>query len=400
MNALLIYSLALLVASLISDLANRTILSTAVVFLVVGFGAGVVGWLSPDPNQPAVHFFSRLAVISLLFTDGMLTGIHELIQAWRLPGRALLFAMPLTCAGTAALAHWIVGIDWMAAFLVGAVLSPTDPVFAAALIGNKQVPLALRRLLNVESGLNDGLALPAILLLLGALGAKEARVLVILEQLGLGVVIGIVIPIVAVLLARIRLFATSELYKPLFPVGILLLVWSTSLLTHANEFLAAFAAGATLASVSRPMRDIFKKFGEPASELIKLGALLLFGALVTLKVLSEIGWGGYVFAILTLVLVRPIAMLLSLLGSRMPWSQRLVAGWFGPKGFDSVVYGLLVLGSGLPDREYIFHLVGLVVAFSIVAHSSTDVLAASWLQSQSPVDRQEITDQRITRAGA
>ncbi len=171
MTALLIFSITLLVAVLISGPASRSMLSTAVLFLIAGFvaGSGLFGWIRADASNPMVKQLASLALFSVLFTDGMRIGARDLASAWRLPGRALLLGMPLTMAVIALLAHTIVHLSWVESFILGAALSPTDPVFAAAIVGRDEIPGRLRHLLNVESGVNDGIALPFVIVLLNVL---------------------------------------------------------------------------------------------------------------------------------------------------------------------------------------------------------------------------------------
>src|SRR5690349_20997479 len=168
MELLLAFAGLLLLAVLVSSLAHRTVLSTAAVFLVGGFvlGEGSLGVIDIRPDDQLVAVLAELALFSVLFTDGMRVGLPELRSAWRLPGRALVFGLPLTLVITAVLAHVVAGLPWLEAFLLGAALSPTDPVFAAAIVGREEIPYRLRNLLNVESGLNDGLALPVVVILL------------------------------------------------------------------------------------------------------------------------------------------------------------------------------------------------------------------------------------------
>jgi NhaP-type Na+/H+ or K+/H+ antiporter len=151
---LLAFSAVLLLAVLLSSLAHRTILSTAVVFLLAGFvlGEGLTGVVPVTAGDDVVATLAELALFSVLFTDGMRVGWPDLRSAWKLPGRALVLGLPLTLLVTAGLAHWVAGLGWAESLLLGAVLSPTDPVFAAALVGNERVPQRLRQLLNVESG--------------------------------------------------------------------------------------------------------------------------------------------------------------------------------------------------------------------------------------------------------
>jgi NhaP-type Na+/H+ or K+/H+ antiporter len=193
-SVVLVLALTLFAAVLLSGLAERTVLSTAALFLVVGFITGSVGLLGLRPGDPLVETLAELALFAVLFTDGMRVGVREFATAWRLPGRVLLFGMPLTLLLTALLAHFVAGLPWDQSFLLGAILSPTDPVFASALVGREEVPLRLRRLLNVESGLNDGLALPIVVVLLAVASREKVEALTIAGELALGTAIGVLSP--------------------------------------------------------------------------------------------------------------------------------------------------------------------------------------------------------------
>ena len=389
MTALLLaYALVLLAAVLLSGLAHRTVLSTAVIFLVAGFvlGDGVTGLLGLKPDDDLVGTLAELALFSVLFTDGMRVGLPDLRSAWRLPGRALVLGLPLTLLITALLAHWLVGLDWTMSLLLGAVLAPTDPVFAAALVGNEKVPGRLRHLLNVESGINDGLALPFVIVLIAvAEHSGNLHLTQLGAEIGLGILIGIGVPYVALLLERTRFFSASAHYEPLNAVAIGLLVFALSIATHANMFLAAFAAGVTVATSGPRQRESFEEFGELVAELLKLAALLVFGALITPRLFADIGGGGWAFAVLALVVARPVALLVAFLGAKLSLREQAAAMWFGPKGFASVVYGLLVLQAGIPHGEEVADLVAVTIVLSILAHSSSDVLVARWFDESHEV---------------
>lgn len=382
MVAVVAFASVLLVAVLVSSFANRTVLSTAVLFLVAGFvlGEGVLGVIEVDAGTEEVSLLAELALFTVLFTDGMRAGVHELRSAWRLPGRALVLGLPLTLVVTAVLAVWLADAPWWEALLLGAALSPTDPVFAAAIVGREEIPYRLRHLLNVESGLNDGLALPFVVVLLAVVGPADANVGVLLAEVLGGIAIGIGIPAAAILLERSRFFSATAAYEPLNAFAIGLLVLGLASVTHANVFLAAFAAGVTVASMSPAIKAAFHRFGELVAELLKLLALLVFGALISPSFLAEIPFRGYLFALLAIVVARPVAIGIALLRTSLGAKEWLAAAWFGPKGFASVVYGLLILDAGLARSDALFHLVALVVVGSIIAHSSTDVLVARWFE--------------------
>lgn len=381
---LVAFAVLLLVATLVSGLADRTILSTSVLFLMGGIvlGSGGFHLIEIAPGDGIVGTLAEAALFAVLYTDGMKAGWPDLRSAWLLPGRALLLGLPLTLLFTAVLVKLFADVDWPTALLIGAVLSPTDPVFASALVGNDRVPARLRHLLNVESGVNDGLALPFVIILLAVaeVGGTVHPVEIGLE-LAMGMVIGVAVPWVALRLERSRLFAASARYQPLTGVAVGLLVLALGQVTQGNLFLAAFAAGITFATVGPEQRETFERFGELVAELLKLAALLVFGALITPSIVVDIGVAGVIFAVLALVLPRPLALTLSFIRSGLGVREQIAASWFGPKGFASVVYGLYIIDSGVPDAGLAFHLIAITVVLSIVLHSSTDVVVARWFDT-------------------
>ncbi|GAA3427944.1 cation:proton antiporter [Streptosporangium nondiastaticum] len=389
MNALLpAFAGVLLVAVLLSSLAHRTILSTAALFLVAGFvlGDGVLGVVSITAGDEVVGTLAELALFAVLFTDGMRVGWADLRSAWRLPGRALGWGLPLTLVITALIAHYLIGLGWIESLLIGAVLAPTDPVFAAALVGNEKVPPRLRQLLNVESGVNDGLALPFVMVFLAlAAGSRNLHLGELGLELALGLIVGVAVPWLAIKLEQTRWFSASTAYEPLNALAIGLLVLALGKATHGNLFLAAFAAGITVATFGQRQRGAFEHFGELIAELFKLAALLVFGALITPALLGAVGWTGWLFAVLALVAARPIAIWVSFLGSGLSVREQAAVAWFGPKGFASVVYGLIVLSSGIAAAGQEFQLIAVTIVASILLHSSTDIVVARWFDDERDV---------------
>jgi sodium/hydrogen antiporter len=380
MVLVVVFGAALLLAVLLSGLAARTVLSTSFLFLIGGVlvSDGFLGLIHITPDSEIVSVTADLALFAVLFTDGMHVSLPKLRAGWRNPARALGLGMPLAFVFMALVTHFLVGLDWTTSFLVGAVLAPTDPVFASAIVGRKEVPAKLRQLLNVESGINDGLALPVVLMLIAAAGptvdSAEASASTIALELLLGLVFGVVLPLLVNRLVRFWLLGAEPKLQPLLPLATGIILYATCHLTHANPYLAAFSAGAALAHVSPEAKASFEPLGEALAELAKFAALLVFGALLTPQLFGDLSFGGYVAVVLAIVLIRPASLLISLLGAGViSRKEKLVAAWFGPKGFASVVYGLLVLQSGIPQAEEAFTLVAVCIAFSIIAHSSTDV---------------------------
>ena len=386
MALVLAFGVVLLISVSLSGVAARTVLSTALLFLVAGalIGPGGFGLVSIRSDDSIVSLLADIALFTVLFTDGQRANLTALKENWSLSGRALGLGMPLTMIGIAVPAHYLIGLDWPTAFLIGAILSPTDPVFAAALVGRSDIPLRLRRLLNVESGLNDGLALPFVLIFLATAQHADSDVATVGVELVLGLLLGAAVAAMVALAWRTKILTAEPRLQPLGPVAIAVVVYAGCHLTHANPYLAAFAAGSVLATLDHVTAEGFEPFGELLAELTKFAALLVFGALITPERLSHLGWQGWLLAAVAILVVRPAAMLLSLLRTSLPRSERLTAAWFGPKGFASVVYGLLALQSGIPDGELVFDLVAVTIALSIVLHSSTDVPVARMLRIEPP----------------
>jgi NhaP-type Na+/H+ or K+/H+ antiporter len=385
---ILAFGVVLLISVSLSGVAARTVLSTALLFLVAGvlLGSGLLRIEAIHPHDKIVETLADLALFTVLFTDGQRANWRALRSSWRLSGRALGLAMPLTMVGIALPGHFLAGLDWPTALLLGAILSPTDPVFASALVGRRDIPIRLRRLLNVESGLNDGLALPIVLIFLAMTRHGTASLLSVGSDLILGLLLGIGLATLAALAWRIPALTATPRLQPLGPLAVATVVYAGCHLTHINPYLAAFAAGSTLASMDHVAAQRFEPFGELLSECTKFAALLLFGALIAPERLSQFSWRAWLLAVIAILIVRPVSLLLALIRTQLPSRERLAAAWFGPKGFASVVYGLLVVQAGIPRADAVFQLVAITIVLSVMAHSTTDVPVAKKLRIDSPAE--------------
>jgi NhaP-type Na+/H+ or K+/H+ antiporter len=278
--------------------------------------------------------------------------------------------MPLTIFGIALVGRYAANMSWLVALLLGAALSPTDPVFVAAIFQIDAVPKRIKRALNVESGLNDGLALTALTILLSAATAKGDSIPSVVWQLALGVAIGVAVPYIGIKVEQTSFFGAVGVFEPLLAVSLAVLVFAVCRSTGANEFLAAFSAGVTTATASTRASEAFRPFGELISELLKLSALLVFGAVIAPIVFVPLSWQEYVFLALAVFGIRPLVTAIAWLGTGVTKRELFTFGWFGPKGFASVIYGLLLLQAGL---KHAAHLVAIAVIMSIVVFSSTDI---------------------------
>jgi NhaP-type Na+/H+ or K+/H+ antiporter len=332
-----------------------------------------------------LYTIAEIALYSVLFSDGMKTGgFRILLNRWQPIVRTLGIGMPINIALLAAMAHWLVGFGWRSSLALGAVLSPTDPVFVSAFLDFEAVPAAVKETLTVESGFNDGLALPAIFLLLPQIMFKQSGSTggtgVILLQLIEGVSLGIAIPLAAIWIEQLPMFGAAGVYERLNPFAIALIVYTACELLNANLFLASFSAGITVATRRSALAEAVKGFAEPVTELLKLATILIFSLRVAPVVLTGLPWKDYVVILGAAFLVRLVAVPAALAHSDIPLRDRLLVAWCGPKGFASLVYGIMLLQANSPELKHAATIVALTVVVSIFVYSSTDVILGNRLK--------------------
>ena len=375
MITLFIFSATLVAATLLSEWASRSVFSAAALFWAVG---ALSGWLvgSFPSDLESLRMVVEVTLFAVLLVDGMKLGLRGAQASRSLAGRTLLVGLPITLGLIALAAGQLLKVPWHDALLLGAMLAPTDPVLAEAVVGREAIPLRVRNLLNVESGLNDGLTLPCFLFLL-YWGAGEGDPAQLAGQAALGIFLGAVIPYFVMKLENRSRLATSEEYKAISMVSVAAFLFSLCRLVGANELLAGFTAGIVLGKVAPAFRDAFHDFGENLTELLKLGALFLFAGVTIGGGIGHHSVRDYLFVLAVLLVARPAAIWLCTVGSKLSRAERLTVAWFGPKGFATVLYALLILNTAYSDRGFIFTICGLTVTISILLHSSTDVLVAS-----------------------
>ena len=264
-------------------------------------------------------------------------------------------------------------------------LSPTDPVVTSAIVASKGVPRAVRHTLNLESGLNDGLALPFVLLLLvlspdggGSLaGAGGSLALETVVGLAIGVGWGLLI---AKLVGRLSAETIHPRYEGLLMLGVAAASYGIAELAHGNGLIAAFVAGVSFALLRHEAPDVFHERNENITNVLHLIAFAIFGAVV-----AEVGYsGGLValaaFAGFALVVARPPSVLIAFYGLGMTRPERLFIAWFGPKNIASMLFALFVLHSDDPQRAALFEVAAFTVLASIIAHGLSDTVGAARIE--------------------
>jgi sodium/hydrogen antiporter len=385
-----VLGLLLMVGALASGLARRSVLSLAALFVLAGFvlGDGVLHWVEFRARSGLVEDLAFAALIVILFRDGLEVDGEMLQHAWHLPLRKLVLAMPLTTIIVAAAAHVLVGLSWTESFLLGSLLAPTDPVLTSSIVTNPRVPRLVRHSLNLESGLNDGLALPAVLTFAAALDVTSHGFVwwrFVLQDVGLGLLYGVACGWLASLLLPRETGSPPALsipshQKSLFGLGAAFATYGVTVLSpKGNGFIAVFVAAIVL-GVRRPdARAHFERNAEEIVDIVKLGIFFVFGSLLTFDALTRDGWAALALVAVTFLIARPLAVWLALLGTRTDAATRLFMGWFGPKGVASMTFALIVLDRHVTGGVRIFDLTALVVLCSIVLHGVTDTPGAEWI---------------------
>ena len=390
----------LMLGALVSGVAHRSFLALTPVFVVIGLvlGDGGLGILEFDAGSGFVEILAITALVVILFRDGLEVEEEMLRTAWRLPVRKLVVAMPITAVIVAVAAKALVDLSWTEAFLLGALLSPTDPVLSSSVVTNPRVPRVIRHSLNLESGLNDGLALPAVLAFTAAAAGEEDFTWwqFVLQDVIVGVTTGLVVALAASRMmpgGRALGHEISTHQKALYAIGVAFTAYGAATLPpEGNGFIAVFVAAIAFGIWRPDIAECFETQSEDVVELVKLAVFLVFGAIVTLDGLFGDGWAAVGIVAFTLLVARPVAVFAALAGSRqIGGAEKAFMAWFGPKGVATMAFALFVLGSDASDAARVANIAALCVMVSIIAHGLTDHAGSEWIA------RREIAHSRAAR---
>ncbi|PYE84656.1 cation:proton antiporter [Pseudoroseicyclus aestuarii] len=386
MNPLDLFTLAgaVFLFALISRRGESGSLTGPMVFTLFGLLIGEAGLdlvALPIRNE-GINLLAEITLVLALFTDAARIDVTRLTREHDLPFRMLGIGLPLTMILGTLVAWWLFpGLGLWPAAVLGVILAPTDAALGQAVVSNDKVPQRIRQGLNVESGLNDGLAFPVLLIVLSlAFEASETRGatgwgLFVLRQVGFGPLAGLAVGLIGARLveACARRGWMNETFLQISVLSLALLAWAGAELVEGNGFIAAFAAGAAVASRSRRILDAIEDFGETEGQLLSLIVFLLLGAILLPQALPDLSWRHLVYGALSLTVIRMLPVALSLVGTRMLPATVAFLGWFGPRGLASILYLLLILeGDALPETATdILPAVLVTVLLSVVLHGAS-----------------------------
>ena len=388
--AFVVVALAILGFGLVSGRVQRSFVTAPIVFVVFGFlvSQRVLGLVEFNVEERFIHLLAELTLVLVLFTDASRIDLRLLRREHDLPVRLLSIGLPLTIvAGTLLAVVVLGGLSFWEAALVAVILAPTDAALGQAVVSNKRVPVRIRQALNVESGLNDGIALPLVLIFLSfaSIAAETHSVHYWARFVALQVVLG---PIVGIAVGYLggRLISRASrsgwmnhAFQDLGALGLSLLAFAGAELVGGNGFIAAFAAGLTIGNLSRPICECLYEFAEAEGQLLTLVVFMVFGAVMVPRILDHASSSVVLYGVLSLTVIRMLPAALSLVGAKLRWRTTLFLGWFGPRGIASILFALLVVEEAcLPAGEEIITIVMTTVLLSVFAHGVTAYPGAVW----------------------
>jgi len=371
---------SLLVYALVSRLLDRGSVTVQIVMLVLGVGLGFAARGTPEAlfDTELLGVAGELALILALVVDAARIDFGALRRTARLPLRLLVIGLPLTIvAGTLAALLIMPGLSLLDAIILATLLAPTDAALGAVVVNSPVVPRRIRQALNVESGLNDGLVTPIVLVaaslsLAGADAGGTAWVADAVAQIGLGAIAGIAVGGLGALALRVAVTRGWMLEGThwMATLAIGLVAWFVAHELGGNVFVAAFVAGLAMTAVYGHIPESFLEFAEASGELVGLVVFFLFGALLV-GIAPAISVPVVIYALLSLTAVRMLPVAISLRGTHLRLPTLAFVGWFGPRGLASIVLTLVALGDGTgppPFGVTVVSAVAVTIALSVLLH--------------------------------
>ena len=383
------------VYSIFAERLEKTPLSGAVIFVAFGIACGPVGFdlIKFDVDAEGIRTLAEFTLAMVLFTDAANADLGVLKSFFRIPQRLLLIALPLVILLGFGLG--VVLFDQLSLLevaLLATILAPTDAALGKAVVTNPSVPARIREGLNVESGLNDGICVPVLLIFLafatGAAGGEGGAGLVVHEfvsEIGIGAVAGIGCILVGTALfwGVRRHGRVGEIWMQATIPAIALTCFATAQFLGGSGFIACFVAGLVAGTSMRQHKHALLLAAEGTGEVLALLTWVTFGAVVAGATLEHFSWDVLIYAVLSLTLIRMVPSFVVLAGTGLTVFDKLVLGWFGPRGLASIVFIVIVLNEHLPGGETLRMVVAWTIILSVIAHGATAYpLAALYARRQ------------------
>ena len=377
--------------SLIAGRVDRSLVSGPVIFAFSGILMGplVLGWFDGTAVRNQLRMFADMTLVLILFSDAANVQLSVLKSKIAIPARMLLIGLPgviLLGFGLALVLFDLLSL--YEAAILGTILAATDAALGKAVVTDKKLPAWIRTGLNAESGLNDGLCVPFLFIFIAMsleaiapTGVTIKPLTVVLEEIGIGLIVGLGLTYVGSLMLRLCLARgwVTEVWKQVTVPALALACFSLAQQWHGSGYIAAFTGGLLFGHLLGDRKHRFVLAAEAIGETLAMLTWLLFGGSVVAGIIGFVSWQVVVYALLSLTVVRMLPIFLSLSGTDATVRDRLFLGWFGPRGLASIVFAVIVLDSGLPGGELIALVVIVTVFLSLIAHGFSAKPMTNWL---------------------
>jgi len=378
--------LVVIVSGLVSGLVERGPLSQVLVVVALGVALGPYGFDVVDfkIDSPVIQTVGTVSLVLVFFTDAIKINLGQLRSNWILPALALGPGALLTILFIGLVVLGLFDLPWSLAFLIAAVLASTDAILLRDVLNNRHVPRSVRHTLSIEAGANDVIVLPAMLVL-AAIAAHESRG--VADWIELAVDVYLLGPLVGAGVAYVSIKAMGALrrrqlvrrdYESIYSIGVAFVAFAAAQAVGGSGFLAAFAAGLTIAVMDEELCDCFLEYGETTAEMAMLVTFVFLGSALVDSALDHLSGRTFLFAVIALVVARPLAFLIVLARSRASLAGRLMIAWFGPRGLASLLLTILAVAAGIPEADTVFGIVSVVVVISILVHGITTTPLLAW----------------------
>jgi NhaP-type Na+/H+ or K+/H+ antiporter len=343
-----------------------------------------LGYLKEGIQAPLVRVLAEVTLVLVLFVDATTINLPSLVRERGVPFRLLLIGLPLTMVlGLILAALLFRGVNLWALALMAFILSPTDAALGQPVLTNPAVPENIREAINVESGLNDGIALPPILVCIAGLSSAAAErlgaqywIAFTLKQFIFGPLLGGLVGWLGGKLVdrASRAGWMNPTFQRLTAWSLAVIAYAMAEIFHGNGFIAAFFGGLMLGIHTPIVRERIHEFGEAEGQQLALFVFLIFGLVAVPLAAGHWDARAWLYAILSLTIIRMLPVAVGLLGARLDWRSVGLIGWFGPRGIASVLYLLMAVNRiGLAGHERIFSVIVLTVLLSVFLHGITAV---------------------------
>lgn len=378
---------------LISKRLEKSIITPPMAY--VGFGilisSSVLGLIQEvEVTNEILKILAEITLAILLFTDASRIQLKLLRQEYKLPLRLLGIGLPITIVSGTILALWLFSneLDIWSAAALATILSPTDAALGQAVVNSSRIPSSIRQAINIESGLNDGICLPILLLFISlAVESEQSQnatywLTFTSKQILFGTAVGIAVGYFGskLITQSLRRKWMTQSFEDLSVLGLSILAYTCAEIMGGNGFIAAFCAGLTLGFIStESVLNCLREFGEAEGQLLILISFLLYGAVMVIPSFGNATWQMWIYGIASLTVARIIGVMVATSNLKLQLDSTLFIGWFGPRGIASIVYGLSILNQeNLQGSELIFTTMVITVLMSVFAHGITAYPGSIW----------------------